>query len=589
MHIQFARRRLGLASVVGGALLLLTILVLAACSPSVPKIPSTVSGVVSDKDGPVAGAQVQIKGTANTTTTGHDGSFSFSGAGLGKAEVTTITAWSPGNYVGYIDMDPKKPSWQPDGTGVAITMKPLYTVDNNKYAWFSFEGVSGSRSCGLCHREYNEWSKDAHSQSATNQRFITIYRGTNVKGEKGQTPQLSKDGATTLPPDPTKPYYGPGYRLDNPSRAGNCATCHTPLASSIPNQKNCGWSGCHNSITSERGANVMDPGVMPVSLSGIAAEGVACEFCHKVGEVIMNPKTGLPYPDMPGILSMKLYRPPGVEQVFFGTILDVNRRVAVSPLETQSEFCAPCHYGQFGGVVGMGEVKDGTLIYNSYGEWLESSYSDPKTGKTCQECHMPVSTADWFVFKEKGGISRDYAKLHNHTMTGVTDENLMKNAVSLQASANRGDGVLQVKISVTNDKTGHAVPTDSPTRSVMLVVAALDANGKVLALKEGPALPTWTGNYAGQPGKAYAKVLKDNWTGETPTAAYWRPVTIVEDTRLFPAATDTSEYKFDLPAGSPATVKVMLVYRRAFQLLQEQKGWNDPDLTMAETTISVEK
>lgn len=588
MQILTSGKKFGIFAVAGGALLLLSALVLAACSPSLQKIPSTLSGTVSGQDGPVAGAMVQIKGTPNQTTTGHDGSFILTGEGLGKAEATTITAWSEGNYVGYVNLDPKKPSWQKDGKGLVITMKPLNAVDNNKYAWFSFEGVSGSRSCGLCHREYNEWVKDAHSQSATNQRFITIYRGTNVNGDKGQETVINYDGSL-LPPDPAKPNYGPGYRLDNPTRAGNCATCHTPLASSIPNQKNCGWSGCHNSITSERAANVMDPGVMPVSLTGVAAEGVTCEFCHKVGDVIINPKTGLPYPDMPGILSMKLYRPPGVEQVFFGTVLDVNRRVSYSPIEKESAFCAPCHFGEFGGVVGMGEVKGGTVIYNSYGEWLESSYSDPKTGKTCQECHMPISSEDWFVFKEKGGISRDYVNLHNHTMTGVTDENLMKNAVTMQASASRQDGALQVKVSVTNDKTGHAVPTDAPTRSVMLVLEAIDANGKVLALKQGPALPAWTGNYSGQPGKAYAKILKDEWTGEAPTAAYWRPVTILEDTRLFPAVTDASSYTFDLPAGTSAIVKVKLVYRRSFQQLQQQKGWNDPDLTMAEATISVEK
>ena len=40
--------------------------------------------------------------------------------------------------------------------------------------------------------------------------------------------------------------------------------------------------------------------------------------------------------------------------------------------------CAPCHFGQFWG----------TQIYNSFGEWLDSSYSDPETGRTCQDCHM---------------------------------------------------------------------------------------------------------------------------------------------------------------------------------------------------------
>jgi hypothetical protein len=108
-------------------------------------------------------------------------------------------------------------------------------------------------------------------------------------------------------------------------------------------------------------------------------------------------------------------------------------------------------------------------------------------------------------------------------------------------------------------------------------------------LNQGSSLPSWTGNYSGQPGKTFAKVLKDDWTGETPTAAYWRPVTIVEDTRLAPFATDSSTYSFNLPAGSPASIKISLVYRRAYQLLEQQKGWTDADILMAESTITVEK
>src|SRR3989304_3189044 len=104
----------------------------------------------------------------------------------------------------------------------------------------------------------------------------------------------------------------------------------------------------------------------------------------------------------------------------------------------------------------------------------------------------------------------------------------------MRSSAQRmgtGDQLL-VQDSITNDKTGHHIPPDAPVRSMILVVEALDANGKPLALRQGPVNPAYSGNYGGLPGKTFAKVLKDEWTGETPTAAYWRPVTIIEDTRL---------------------------------------------------------
>jgi hypothetical protein len=146
-----------------------------------------------------------------------------------------------------------------------------------------------------------------------------------------------------------------------------------------------------------------------------------------------------------------------------------------------------------------------------------------------------------------------------------------------------------LEVSITNDQTGHHIPTDSPMRQMILVVQAQDAAGNLLALRSGPVLPDYTGNFSGQPGKSYAKILRDEWTGETPTASYWRVVTIAEDTRLAALATDTTKYTFDLPAGSTAQVKVQLYFRRAFQELAKQKGWDDPDILMEENTIRVEK
>ncbi|MBE0695541.1 MAG: hypothetical protein IH586_01330, partial [Anaerolineaceae bacterium] len=414
------------------------------------------------------------------------------------------------------------------------------------------------------------------------------YNGTNANGQEGQPTQWGEKGKA-LPPDPSKPYYGPGFRLDTPDRAGNCATCHTPVASKVSNQNNCGWSGCHTDLTIERANGVIAPSTRPVGLSGNGAEGITCDFCHKVGEVIIDPHTRLPKPDMPGILSMRLYRPEDGQQVFFGTLVDVNRRVSYLPLESESEFCAPCHYGVFGGVVGVGKITGGTIIYNSYGEWLDSPYSDPKTGKTCQDCHMPVKDVNYFVFPEMGGLLRDYAKLHDHYMPGAADEKLLKSTVTLKSSAQRSGDQLTVSVSITNDQAGHDVPTDSPNRQMILIVEATDPEGNQLVLKEGPVNPEWAGNYAGKPGKTFMKVLRDDWTGEIPTAAYWRPITIVEDTRLGALATDVQQFQFQLPPGTEAEVHVQVIFRRTFQQLAQQKGWTDPDLLMQEATITIKK
>lgn len=200
---------------------------------------------------------------------------------------------------------------------------------------------------------------------------------------------------------------------------------------------------------------------------------------------------------------------------------------------------------------------------------------------------MPVKAVNYFVFASQGGLTRDYQPLHDHTMTGVTNEQLLKNAVSMNSSAQQSNGLLNVKVSITNDNAGHDIPTDSPTRQMILVVEATDASGKPLALKSGALNPVWAGNFSGVPGKTFMKVLRDGWSGEAPTAAYWRPISLVEDTRLAPMATDVQQFQFVLPQGVKASVHVRLIFRRTYQLLQQQKGWNDPDILMQEATIPI--
>jgi hypothetical protein len=138
------------------------------------------------------------------------------------------------------------------------------------------------------------------------------------------------------------------------------------------------------------------------------------------------------------------------------------------------------------------------------------------------------------------------------------------------------------------------VPTDSPLRQVILLVEASGPDGKPLGLIEGPTLPSWAGTgdpqagyYAGLPGVAYAKILSELWTETSPTGAYWNMTRLVSDNRLAAFASDSSRYVFGAPAKGPATVRVRLLYRRAFIDLMKQKGWDTPDILMEQAEMSV--
>ncbi|MCK5804199.1 MAG: hypothetical protein KAI66_15285, partial [Lentisphaeria bacterium] len=139
---------------------------------------------------------------------------------------------------------------------------------------------------------------------------------------------------------------------------------------------------------------------------------------------------------------------------------------------------------------------------------------------------------------------------------------------------------------ITNTKAGHHVPTDYPGRQMILFVSALDEAGHELSLIEGPILPNWCGEQAGLPGVAYAKVLRDVETGESPVVNYWKQTLIESDNRIAAFATDQSTYRFQSADGM-ITVRAVILFRRLFQELAEAKDWNMPDILMEEAEVSI--
>lgn len=524
----------------------------------------TIQGQVLDAEGlPVASARVRIQATENLTLSDAQGRFTLSGSTPGQA--ARVSAWKAGYYCALLE-DVVAPA-----QGLKINLRRYQSDDNPAYAWIA---PTGENSCYSCKPGVTQvWlDSDAHGRSAQNPRFLSMYLGSDVQGNQSPPTRYaaSQDyGRFPLRPDPSLPYYGPGYKLDFPETAGNCAACHTPSSA------------------------VNDPyGVDPSRAAGVDAAGVHCDFCHKIADVKLD-ASGMPFANMPGVLSMDIRRPFPEDkqryQLFFGPFDDDNvpAEDTYLPLVQESAFCAPCHFGVFWD----------TLVYNSYGEWLASPYSLPQTGKTCQACHMPRPTildgeALTNVAPGKGGVERDPLTIVAHTFPGAASRELLQNAVTMQAAGQRVDGKLVVTVTITNDLTGHHVPTDSPLRHLILLVEAQDASGQPLEYLAGPRVPEWgglgdpsQGNYAGLPGKTYAKILVELWTEISPSGAYWNPTRVLSDNRLAAYASDTSAYTFAAPAEGQVKVGVRLLFRRAFKALAEQKGWTDADILMEEAAL----
>jgi hypothetical protein len=533
----------------------------------IPPSGASITGIVLDPEGvPLAGATVRIQATVNETKTDEEGRFVL--VGLAEGVPVTVSAWKEAYYCAKVE------EVTPPTGGITFTMRLVQTNDNPDYQWIP---PTGENSCYSCKPGVTQvWlENDAHGKSAVNIRFLTMYNGTDVNGNQSPLTSYgySRDyGRVPLRPDLSQPYYGPGYKLDFLDTAGNCAACHTP------------------------GAAIDAPyGIDPNMVSGVNKFGVHCDYCHKIADVKLDPATGLPYPNMPGVLSQDIRRPfpedPNRYQVFFATFDDDNVPMEDTylPLIKESQWCAPCHFGVFWD----------TVVYNSFGEWLASPYSDPVTGKTCQQCHMPAPTMlngqpMTNVAPGKGGVERDPLTIPAHTFPGASRTDLLQNAVTMTVSASREGDKITVEVTIVNDKTGHHVPTDSPLRQMILLVAAKDWQGQTLSLLEGSTIPEWggvgdpnKGNYAGLPGKGFAKILMELWTEITPTGAYWNPTRIVSDNRIPAFGSDSSAYTFTAPAEGKVSIDVSLLYRRAFIQLMDWKGWNVPDIMMDTERIEI--
>ena len=327
-------------------------------------------------------------------------------------------------------------------------------------------------------------------------------------------------------------------RREHPDGAAVCAKCHAPTL---------------DSPTLEYDVR---------EASGVAASGVHCDYCHKVADAPTD-KLGTRF----GRDGLMLLRPAPGDTLTFGPLDDAVRAgesFAYAPFYKESRYCASCHEG----------IVFGVHVYGTYSEWLDSPAR--KQGKQCQDCHMAPTAALTNIAPDKGGIERNPKSLASHHTPGGTLA-MLRQSLSLQARTRAG----RLDVEVKAERVGHRVPTGFVDRQLVLVVEALDANGRRVDLVEGPTLPGRVGKWSGLPGVLYAKQLAG--VNEHMPTPFWLPVLKMTDTRLVPEQPDRRAFVF---AGAIEHVKVQLWYRRFWQEVAEARGWTDNDVLVAESTIN---
>jgi hypothetical protein len=170
----------------------------------------------------------------------------------------------------------------------------------------------------------------------------------------------------------------------------------------------------------------------------------------------------------------------------------------------------------------------------------------------------------------------------------------MQDAVAVDVNTRQENGEIYVEVRITNDNTGHHIPTGSPLRQLILIVQVFDLDGNLLEQLEGPTIPDWAGvgnpddgYYAGLPGTGYAKILEELWTEVSPTGAYWNQTRVLSDNRIAALESAFTTYTFAAAGSEVLRVEVSLIYRRAFISLADLKGWEIPDLEITHLSFEI--
>ena len=298
------------------------------------------------------------------------------------------------------------------------------------------------------------------------------------------------------------PYWMAGVRREIAERPhlqdfieDKCSVCHMPMArtTAVAN----GSSGKIFKFTQ---------GTADTEEARLANDGVSCTVCHQIsaenfgedesfdGGYIINTVTAQDPP---------IFGPFDVDA---GRHRVMNSASAFQPQQSahiqESELCATCHTLFTPAIDGDGNEIGQFAEQAPYLEWRHSSYVDTRS---CQDCHMPTTTApiSSVLGEPREGMSQHAFRGGNAFMLGIIDkyrdelgvnapsedlqrsvaatvEHLQTKAASLEVvNTNVADGEATFDISISN-YGGHKLPSAYPSRRVWLHVTVSDKNGEVL-------------------------------------------------------------------------------------------------------------
>lgn len=285
-------------------------------------------------------------------------------------------------------------------------------------------------------------------------------------------------------------------------------------------------------------------------------DGLNCDVCHSMSEA----------PPVATVQFMRDIDPSGPKYANLDS--PVSNPAHASEQRTwysQSRACASCH--QF-------DLSNGTRLENTFIEWEASVLAG--MGVHCQACHMPTYTGQ----AAKDGPVR--GNLHRHRWVGPDYAYTEFRQIDLEAQKNdirellensvrvdveempatvAAGASLDFGIRVTNDRTGHSIPSGvSFAREMWLAITVRDANGAIVYesgrlaangdLPSASEDPDLTGFFA----RMYD-------AGGAPTPFAWLADTIDESGMLRYLESRRADYRVAVPDATPGPLTVELALR----------------------------
>ena len=274
-----------------------------------------------------------------------------------------------------------------------------------------------------------------------------------------------------------------------------CSVCHMPMARTMAVAS--GGSGKMFKFTQGKA----DP-----EEARFANDGVSCTVCHQISAENFGEKESF---DGGYIINTVDAQDPSIFGPFdvdAGRHRIMNSASAFQPQQSahiqKSELCATCHTLFTPAVDGDGREIGQFAEQAPYLEWRHSGYADTRS---CQDCHMPTTTApiSSVLGEPRDAMSQHAFRGGNAFMLGIIDkyrtelaviapsedlqrsvaatlEHLQTKAASLEVlNTNVANGEATIDIKITN-RGGHKLPSAYPSRRVWLHVTVVNQDGEVL-------------------------------------------------------------------------------------------------------------